>query len=217
MRRGAKMAYQTRTKKKERVLSEDALERLLERLDGARDRAEQKYQTIRRKLIKYFDWRGCGFPEDLADETLYRVAAQIGEGLVIRSSEPSVYFRGVARNVLHEYWEKPEREMVDLDGLAEFERPSFDPREQERRADEKEQMEARLECLDRCRQKLPPETDDLLQLYYEGEGRDRIETRNQIAARLNISMNTLRIRVCRVKEDLKSCVENCLGRTAGLK
>jgi hypothetical protein len=41
------------------VLTSEALDRLLEQLDSDRDRAAEKYEQIRQRLIKLFRWRGC--------------------------------------------------------------------------------------------------------------------------------------------------------------
>ena len=47
---------------------------LLEWLDPNLDLAGEKYEEIRRGLIKIFGYRGCSDAEGLADETINRVA-----------------------------------------------------------------------------------------------------------------------------------------------
>src|SRR5260370_21814440 len=53
-------------------LTTASFESLLQRLDPDRERAGGKYENIRRKLIKFFQWNDCFAEEDLADETLDR-------------------------------------------------------------------------------------------------------------------------------------------------
>ena len=70
-----------------------------------RDQAGQKYEDIRRRLIRIFIHRGCITAEDLADETINRVARKVRE---VRDNynpgdDPALYFYGVARNVYREY------------------------------------------------------------------------------------------------------------------
>ncbi len=58
--------------KSEWTLSAEALGRFLAGLDPDSDRAGEKYESLRLALMKFFDWRGAHFPEDLADETIKR-------------------------------------------------------------------------------------------------------------------------------------------------
>lgn len=50
------------------------LNRLLVRLDCDPTSAWEKYRGLRLRLVKFFEWNQCSFPEELADEALYRVA-----------------------------------------------------------------------------------------------------------------------------------------------
>ncbi len=49
------------------ALSREALDRLLARLDGDRERAGRRYETLRAGLVRFFEWRGSPFPVDNAD------------------------------------------------------------------------------------------------------------------------------------------------------
>ena len=85
-----------------RGLTREGLEALLAFLDPDRDRAGEKYQQIRQRLVKMFECRGLTPPEEPADETMDRVARRLAEGEHVRAGEPMAYFHGVARNVLRE-------------------------------------------------------------------------------------------------------------------
>jgi DNA-directed RNA polymerase specialized sigma24 family protein len=50
---------------------------------------------IRANLVRFFEWRGCPFPEDHADETFNRMARKIADGEEIQ--KPAGYVMGVAR------------------------------------------------------------------------------------------------------------------------
>ena len=60
-------------------LTKEVLDRLLHWLDHDPDRAGQMYEQIRSGLIKVFLRRGAVYPEELADETINRVARMVRE------------------------------------------------------------------------------------------------------------------------------------------
>ena len=61
------------------ALTQESFAALLLFLDADRERAGEKYEELRRTLIRFFEWRGAPFPEEHADETLNRVARQAAE------------------------------------------------------------------------------------------------------------------------------------------
>ena len=71
-------------------LTTDTFTRLLNSLDEDRERAGEKYEELRRTLIRFFEWRGAPFPEEHADEALNRVARRLGEGVEIKWAGPTV-------------------------------------------------------------------------------------------------------------------------------
>ena len=93
--------------KKNWVLTQDAFDVLLARLDRNQERAGQKYEHVRHALITFFESRGSASPEDHADDTINRVARRLVEGSEIPVDKLPGYFYGVARNVLKEYWGLP--------------------------------------------------------------------------------------------------------------
>lgn len=186
-------------RKKDWVLTGEAFDKLLACLDQNRELAASKYEIIRRKLMKYFECRGCCFPEDLSDDTINRVARRIFEGREIWTSEPANYFYGVARNVLKEYRSNLEREFSPIEylsSLAYSYESAFVPQG-------REFEEQRLACLERCLQQLPPESRQIIIGYYQGEKGERIKKRKLMADRLGIPANALRIRVHRIREKLE--------------
>src|SRR6266498_451331 len=62
------------------TLTQEAFDKLLLSLDSDRNSAGAIYSETRGKLTRFFEWRGCPFPEDHADETINRVAKRLVEG-----------------------------------------------------------------------------------------------------------------------------------------
>lgn len=182
-------------------VDEAPFDRLLAVLDPDRDRAGERYERLRAKLITFFEWRGADTPEDLADRTFERVARKLDEGEVIREASPSGYVYGIARNILREHWSQRTREKSARRAVA-----ASDPA-----ADEEETADRRLRCLEACLAALRPRSRELILGYYEGERRVKIENRQALAERLDIPLNALRIRACRVRLRLEECVRKCLA------
>jgi len=183
-------------------LDEAAFERLLELLGPERERAAQRYEELRRTLLRFFEWRGCADPTALADEVMDRVARRVVEGETIRAKDPGGYFLGVARNVWREDLKRARREWT---GLAEAASAAWTPE-----GDLERGTEAALVCLDRCLEGLPPETRGVVLQYYQDDGVRKIDRRRRLAETLAIEPGTLRIRMLRIRERLERCVESCL-------
>jgi TIR domain len=80
--------------KKYRVLTQAAFHRLLNWFNEENDDQDsggQKYEEMRQKLISYFDRRNCRSPEELADETLNRVALKLDEKRSITNVTPAQF------------------------------------------------------------------------------------------------------------------------------
>ena len=178
-------------------LTEDAFERLLERLGPDREEAGERYESLRARLVDYFDWKGVLRPDAACDETLDRVARRLEEGESIQRVE--AYVHGVARYVLLESLRQQTRERQDsasvpLELIAQTE------------GDE----EVRIECLTRCLQELAAADRDLIVGYYEGAGDVHLSGRKRLAARLGISYATLKTRAHRLRNRLDACLRGCL-------
>ena len=183
------------------TLTQDAFDRLLIALGGDRDSGSEKYLEIRSNLTRFFEWRGCSFPEDHADETFNRLARKIDEGEQILN--PAGYAMGVARLLLLEIMKSRQREQTALNeiGTASDVYVAADDGED------------RLECLRNCLQTLSPDNRELILQYYQGEKGEKIQNRKKLLEQLGVPVNTLRMRALRLRERLQSCVEECLSRT----
>ncbi len=75
--------------------------------------------------------------------------------------------------------------------------------------DEKKIKEKLLDCLEKCANKLEVANYEIIFGYYFGEERVKIENRRALAKNLNISVNALSIRACRIRDKLEICVKKC--------
>ena len=183
-------------RRKDQFLTQETFNSLLTWLDPDRDKAGYKYEEIRQRLIKIFACRGCSSPEDLADETINRVAKKAWELADIYVGNPALYFYGVANNV---HLEHLRRRPVPIPP------PSREPDEEANRAHE---------CLERCMQELTPENRELVLTYYQGEKKAKVDHRKEVAERLGIALNALRIRAHRIRTGLRQCVTHCISEAA---
>ena len=193
-------------RKKDWTLTKEAFERLLDSLDANRERAGEKYENVRRKLIEFFEARGSNSPADHADQTINRVARRLDEGE--RVKDISAYAYGVARLLLKETLRGRGKEPLTLD-LAPAPLIVTDDDEDERRHLE----EARLKCFEVCLSNLPAASRVLIIEYYREEKGIKIEQRKRQADALNMSLNALRLRACRIRVDLGDCITSCLDRS----
>jgi RNA polymerase sigma factor (sigma-70 family) len=182
------------TVKNKWVLTQESFDKLLAWLDADREAAGKKYEEIRFKLIKIFVRRGCTTAEDLSDETINRVTRKILEIGDTYVGDPALYFYGVAHNVYLEHIKKR---------AAPLPLP---------RPDSPERVEQNYECLQQCINRLPPESRELIIEYYQEEKQAKIKHRKELALRMGVTLNTLRMRAHRIKVTLQDCVLTCLKR-----
>ncbi|HEV8577749.1 MAG TPA: hypothetical protein VGX68_01605 [Thermoanaerobaculia bacterium] len=183
-------------------LTSEGFDALLDYLDPDREKAGERYETIRRRLVRLFEWRGCATPEELTDETIDRVARRMKEGIELRSSDPFGYFCGVAHLVYKEVFRRSLREQRALERSDWPASASL--------LDGEEVVDRRLDCLRRCMDRLPPEKRDLVLRYHQGQ--NNIRNRQTLANELRIPLNALRIRIHRIRRQLEDCVRERLKR-----
>jgi RNA polymerase sigma factor (sigma-70 family) len=183
------------------------------RFDADLQQAAEKYELMRRQLIKFFECRNCEFAYELTDETINRVTRKISEGENIPANSLSAYCYGVARNVLRESRLHPEKNAISIDQLESLQHPSENPLTANFERAEKKQLDQLLECLDGCLQELPEKERKIILIYYEGEYGARIENRKKVAKRFRMNINNLRIRVFRIRAKLEQCVALCRNKS----
>ena len=174
-------------RKRDWRLTGSAFERLLQAFDADRDKAALAYEQLRHRIVGLIRWWGAWPAEDLADQTLDRVARKLEEGADVPSGSLGAYVRGVARMVFYE-WTRASR--------ATLPEAALDVR------GDVDEAEATLHRLDRCLESLAPAERELVLRYY-GEGR-KSEVRRGLAKELGISPTALRIRAHRLRQRLEA-------------
>ena len=180
-------------------LTEPAWNALLTRLGPDADSAGAEYEVLRRRLIKYFEWRGCSDGEGHADMVLTRLARKLDEGEIVLNIRS--YALGVARFVLREHFAMPTAAPLDVAALATI-------------SDAHSGCEApddRHQCLERCLAELSAQSRALVLRYYEGDGGSKITIRHAMAREMEITERALRLRVFRARETLEECMHRCLA------
>ena len=165
---------------------------------------------MRHKLVLYFDRKNCRAPDDLADETLARVASKLHEKGEITDLSPAHYCYIVAKFVFLEHLRQAEHEQTGAEALGRSGdvAHSFAPEPE----DETRVREQLANSLQRCLEDLTKEDRELILEYYRGDGRTKIETRRSLAGRLGLSANALTIKACRIRNKVEECVKKGLNK-----
>lgn len=190
--------------KKNWVINAAAFERLLQWLDEGKDSDGQKYLEMRERLVTFFDRKNCLKPDELADETLNRVARRLEEE-PIEIETPAKFCYITARFVFLESLREKEKSVVSLDEVEA--KLSLDQNSKE----QIELKEKRLNCLETCVGQLDAENRELIIGYYYGKERVKIENRRNLAQKLGLSINALSVRACRIRDKLENCVKKCVS------
>ena len=189
--------------KKQWVLTQAAFDRLLVFFDADREYAGEKYEILRLKLIKYFEWQDSLTPEELADETINRVARKIIEGEVIQNLNGYVF--GTARHLASEQRKDQQRRQIAFKQLPDY----------LKLLQSEDIIPRRLECCEICLSSLSEKKRELIIAYYSLERRAKIGEHQRMADELSISLNSLRLRVHRVKLELEKCIVECENKNGG--
>jgi DNA-directed RNA polymerase specialized sigma24 family protein len=195
--------------KKDWALTSSAFHALLGWLDESSQSEGRRYLEMRRRLVAYFDRKNCSTPDELADETLNRVARRLEEEGFIESDAPARYCYIVARFIFMEHLRGAQKDGALLEEMQRGQRVGAPGAGGAGGEDEvKEKM---LDCLERCTDKLEPPRREIIVQYYAGKERVKIDNRRALAQMLGITMNALSIRACRIRDRLEDCVRRCVG------
>ena len=186
--------------KKEWEMTPSAFGKLLACLHADYETAGEEYERIRQKLTIYFEGRRCSPADEHADEVINRVARKLDEGENVRDLNRYVF--GVARLLRLEILRQPQSEGESDESLGRLTvLPDVDP-----------PVEGRMDFLERCLNKLPPESKEMIVEYYQGERREKIDARGLLAKRYGLTTNGLKVRVCRIRAKLEDCINDCIRR-----
>jgi DNA-directed RNA polymerase specialized sigma24 family protein len=190
------------------TLTANSFELLLTALDPDQMQAAVKYETLRSKLTHILMWRGCSESDadELADRTLDRVAGKLAEGETVENLP--AYSASVARFIWLEHSRRKKEDAVG-DDMPEV---AVDPD-----VSVFEEPDRRTECLRDCMaETIPNPTDRRIIIgYYDTETNEKNKhARKRLADSLDITVNALKVRACRLREKLERCVNDCLERSS---
>jgi len=179
-------------------LTQENFDTLLAAFHADRGEAARRYESLRDRLVFFFNRRQFALAETLADEVFNRIAKRIEEGELIGAVEAYAY--GVARYVAQERVRRDFRDQSAEDAyLGNIMALKRTPSE-----------EALLAAMENCLESRPEEDRELLRKYYAARGQELIEHRRQLAASLNLSQSALRKQVFRLRNQVEACVRTLM-------
>jgi DNA-directed RNA polymerase specialized sigma24 family protein len=196
------------TRAPRRTATAEDLRRLLARLDPDPHRAWALYDQLRRKLTLFFECSRGWDALALAEEVLDRLARK-DEAYEIRNAAEFAF--GVARNLRKEALRRSATTFVTSD-LIMLEDPKGRMESLEATVLNKIEGEKRQGCISECLQSWDEQDRRLLLEYYPMDASDLEATRLRIAGVLQIKIGALRTRMCRLREKLQTCFEDCCAR-----
>jgi RNA polymerase sigma factor (sigma-70 family) len=179
-----------------------SFDEILAWLHSDRNEAAKIYLQLRDDLTRIFNWNRCADPDGLTDEVFDRVARKVHDLRPTYVGDPRLFFYGIARNLIKE---SPKRNKKQV-SLEDTDLPAPNPQPED------EIAVIREECLQSCLQKLSAEKRELILGYYLKEKQAKIDCRTELARKMGISIETLRVRVHRIRGTLEKCIEQCLDR-----
>lgn len=185
-------------------MNQGALDKLLAHLDADPDAAGDKYVNLHVRLTRFFERRMVASAEEHASHVIDRLARKLHEGEAVLNT--NAYALEIARRYALELTRRPAEMQVeeDWDSVAHKGHRLVAGGEAEATVED-----VRLRCLDRCLEKLTVQEHQMVMGYYQDVKRAKIDNRRELADRLGFNMNTLRIRVTRLRMKLEACIRDC--------
>ena len=184
-------------------MQKKTLKDLLNLLHPDEAQAAVEYQNLHQRLTRFFEWNNGEDPMALADETLDRLAKRASEaGITEGVRNVSGFALGVARHLLQEEARR-QRKMVEI---------SRHWRAMELARNAEPDTETLDDALQHCLRKMSPERRRLIEAYYNFNGGEKIKMHQQLAEAEGLSLNALRNRALRARQDLETCIRRQLGK-----
>jgi DNA-directed RNA polymerase specialized sigma24 family protein len=181
----------------------ETLKVLLNLLGSDEAQAAVEYYNLHQRLTRFFDWNNANDPMALADEALDRLAKRAAEpGLDEGVQNVSAFALGIARHLLQE----EARRQVKMAEIGRHWRAMELARPTE---PESETLE---DALQHCLGKMRPERRRLIEAYYSYGDAEKIKMHQQLAETEGLSLNALRNRALRTRQELETCIRKHLGK-----
>jgi DNA-directed RNA polymerase specialized sigma24 family protein len=181
----------------------ETLKELLGLLHPDEAQAAVEYQNLHQRLARFFAWNNAQDPTALADEALDRLAKRAAESTLNEGvRNVSAFALGVARHLLQE----EARRQLKMVEISRHWQAMESARTREPEA------EALEDALQHCLGKMKPERRRLVEAYYSYSGSEKIKTHQQLAEAEGLSLNALRNRALRARQELETCIRGQLEK-----
>lgn len=187
--------------------SPEAWEKFLNLLAEDPDKAGDKYEEIRSRLMTFFACRRCPPVERLSDISINRVIKKYFEGEVITTLMGYVF--GVAKMVYFEYLAEQKNEKTIRDEFTRAGEGIVEPDFEETEPD------ILRTCFDGCMTEMEAADRTFVKRYYEEALGKKIKNRKSMAEELDISQNAVVLRAYHLRQKLKRCTDKCLKMRRG--
>lgn len=178
-----------------RTVNCEAFKRFLGFLSPDLDEAGCLYHLLHKRLVGFFSTKGDSDPYDAADVTIDRAALKIADNTPV--SDVNNFCLGIARYVFKERLRYTQREISSFINFVEN-LPTVPV----------EEIEKFYDVLRHCFEKLTVSDQELLVAYCKVfRGRARAEHRRRLAESMKVSVQSLRMRVTRLRSVLTDCVQ----------
>jgi len=175
-------------------LNANSLNSLLLLLHANPHEAAAAYRKLHTRLSRYFNIHNTDDPIALADEAMDRLARRVEAGDIAIES-PMAFALGIAGHLLQEEARDRLRREKAANAWSEMMNGS-DQWKQER-----------LDQLDDCLSMLPVDRRQMLESYYEWQSGSKSQHHREFAERLGMTLNTLRNRVFRIRNQVEACLQ----------
>jgi DNA-directed RNA polymerase specialized sigma24 family protein len=185
-------------------ISKEDFEALLNWFSTNKEEAGKEYEQIRDRLVNFFCFKGCADSQNLADETINRVTLKLTKLNLTQTENKISIFYGFAQNVYHEYRRQVSKQEIQL--ITELPLANL-------QTENNQTEDSQFRCLDLCLKKLSASERKLILTYYSKEKNEKINLRKKIASSYGITLNALHVRVYRLKDKLRNCLEECENKS----
>ena len=179
----------------------EAFGKLLDLLNPDEETAAIEYRKLHQRLSRFFEWNSVEDPDALADKAIDRLCRRVGEDNAVEPvRNPSSFALGIARLLLQEETRRQQRQ-TEAERYWEIRDPVSSP--------EVEEMD---KALQHCLAKLPPERRALIEKYYANGETKKARLHQELADNLGLTINALRNRALRARQDLEACMRRFLEK-----
>jgi DNA-directed RNA polymerase specialized sigma24 family protein len=179
------------------------LQGLLRLLHEDKYQAANEYRQLHERLTRFFEWNDVDDPESLAGEELDRLGRRATEaGMDGGVRNAAAFALGVARHILQE----EARRRHQMEELARH------LKTRESTSTAVSEFDALQDALQHCLAQMSADRRQLIEAYYTYDTSEKAKVHQKLAASYGLSVNALRNRALRARQDLEACMRRRLRK-----